>query len=109
MALNGIDAQIMIQRTADYSKDVGNNVRKSELMQEYASTMRKAEEQVKASTVTRQEAPDKVRFSVKKDRQQENASSEDNRGDGDGEKCEDEQESTKSGDGITGEIIDIKI
>lgn len=85
MALNGIDAQIMIQRTADYSKDVGNNVRKSELMQEYASTMRKAEEQVKASTVTRQEAPDKVRFSVKKDRQQENASSEDNRGDGDGE------------------------
>lgn len=66
MALNGIDAQIMIQRTADYSKDVGNNVRKSELMQEYASTMRKAEEQVKASTVTRQEAPDKVRFSVKR-------------------------------------------
>lgn len=109
MALNGIDAQIMVQRTADYSKDMGNNVKKNELMQEYASTMRQAEERVKANTVTRQEAPDKVRLNVKKDRQRDNPSHEDGNGDGDGEKHDEEQETAKNGDGITGEIIDIKI
>ena len=66
MALNGIDAQIMVQRTADYSKDAGNDVRKGELMQEYAATMRQVEERKKARAVTRQEAPDKVRFTGEK-------------------------------------------
>lgn len=113
MALNGIDAQIMVQRTADYSKDVGNDVRKGELMQEYAATMRQVEERKKARAVTRQEAPDKVRFTGEKDRRQDSAPGED--GDGGGGRQEENgqeengQETAENGDAATGGRIDLKI
>ena len=108
MALNGIDAQIMVQRTADYSKDAGNDVRKGELMQEYAATMSQAEERKKVRTVTRQEAPDKVRFTGEKDRRQDSAPGEDGDGGG-GRQEENGQETAENGDAATGGRIDLKI
>lgn len=62
MALNGIDAQIMIQRTADYSKDAANSARRGELMGEYASAMLSADVEAEIKTVTRREKADKALF-----------------------------------------------
>ena len=86
MVLNGIDAQIMIQRTVDYAKDTANSIRRGELMQEYASEMRKAEIEAGIKTVTRREDMDGAQISREK-----NSSGQDSP-EGKKEKSEKEQE-----------------
>ncbi len=50
--IKGVDTQIMIQRTAEYSKDVSTMLRKDELGNEFADRMNKLNAQKEAQTVS---------------------------------------------------------
>ena len=50
--IKGVDTQIMIQRTADYSKDVSTMLRKDELANEFADRMNKLNAQQEIKTVS---------------------------------------------------------
>ncbi|MGE4484073.1 MAG: hypothetical protein AB7C97_03040 [Oscillospiraceae bacterium] len=106
MALNGIDAQIMIQRTSDYSKDAGNSIRRNDLMQEYASEMRKAEDEARINTVTRQENPDGAQISRERNNSGQNSPEERNK------ESENEREEPEAAEALRaegGRFIDITL
>ncbi len=62
MALNGIDAQIMTQRVMDVAKDASVINKKNELMQDFMAVQRKAEDELRDSSVTKLERKDDPRI-----------------------------------------------
>lgn len=80
MAMNGIDTQLAANRTMELSKDLSTLNRRDELMQDYASLQRKANEEMESKTVSALERKDTVRITKEK-----NSSSQDHHED-EGEK-----------------------
>jgi hypothetical protein len=62
MALTGIDTQISVSRTAEFSKDLTNIQRRSELMQDFMSLQRKAVEEAQKHEVLKIESKDEVQI-----------------------------------------------
>jgi hypothetical protein len=62
MALNGIDAQIMTQRTADTVKNASTLNKRNELMQDYMALQRKTEDEIQDRVVLELERKDDPRI-----------------------------------------------
>lgn len=60
MSIKGIDNQMMVTRTAEYSKDAGAHLRKGELVQDYLAAQAKAQAEIDhekvSQTIKAQEA-----------------------------------------------------
>lgn len=59
--IKGVDAQIMTQRAAEYSKDVSAMLRRDELANEFADRMNKLNAQQEAKTVSHLEKAEHAR------------------------------------------------
>lgn len=108
MALNGIDAQIMVQRTTDYSKDEGAAARRAELGQEYAAAMHEAETDVKIHTVMRQEAVEKALINDERESSRAGAGDTGSSRQESGREAEEKEEELATEPG-TGSVIDIRL
>ena len=76
MSIRGIDAQIMVTRTAELQKDTSNVQRKNDLMRDYMAAQTKAEELQNSDAVVRTQETAEPNVTLDKDGKNDGSASE---------------------------------
>ncbi len=75
MSIKGIDAQLMVTRTAELAKESSNQLKKNELTQEYMNIQAAEFERQKKQMVSKTNAAENLRLHPDKDSSGDNAAS----------------------------------
>jgi hypothetical protein len=110
MAIRGIDAQIMVTRTAEFSKDAVAQLKRNELLQDYLTVQSKETDMREAETVQR--TPESEHMALHPDRDGGTQFAEARSGERDADKNEEasaEDENEDVGFAPEKHILDIEI